>query len=321
MVGRQRTRNGLDSLFLSKQRSLGGGSFSLYSLGRGVVCLLFAFGALYVVVSGAWWSRSPQAALRSKGRNIGYSLDWISLRAKQDLMARDKSLIGMLSKSIGTKSKPLVVDVGSGTGALRRALAPKLPRDVSWRMVDHDPKMVADLQRRYGKDQVVDADMAHDFSYLDGADVVAATAFYDLVSDNWLDSFVAHLPKKSIVYAALTYNGKETWEPSHPQDARVMDMFQRNHHHLNDFGMRLGGKAASAMAEKLKAAGWRVHTKETWWAIQPSIEHDLAGMLTEFHRGAAVKQGMDASAARAWASFPRDMIRVGHVDMLAFPAE
>ena len=64
-----------------------------------------------------------------------FSADWLGLREPFDATARDRALAG----SMALTQKPChVLDLGAGTGANVRYLAPLLGGEQIWTLIDHD---------------------------------------------------------------------------------------------------------------------------------------------------------------------------------------
>src|SRR6185312_13732994 len=77
-------------------------------------------------------------------RMIGFSLDWLRLRAPADRAARDVGLAQRFAAALRRPGeRPLrLVDLGSGTGANARALAPLIGGDQEWLLVDDDAALL-----------------------------------------------------------------------------------------------------------------------------------------------------------------------------------
>ncbi len=79
----------------------------------------------------------------------GFSADWLALREPVDALARNQELTAQL---IAWRRQPgflSVLDLGSGTGANLRFLAPWLSDQQYWRLVDADPILLADGATRF----------------------------------------------------------------------------------------------------------------------------------------------------------------------------
>lgn len=72
---------------------------------------------------------------------MGFSADWLALREPADHAARDGALMAEAAALAG--ARPVVVDLGAGTGSTRRAFGAALPEGVVWRMVEGDATLLA----------------------------------------------------------------------------------------------------------------------------------------------------------------------------------
>ena len=77
----------------------------------------------------------------------GFSADWLSLREPADLRSRDEELADALRTRFLQRDTVSVVDLGCGTGANLRALAPLLPETQWWTLVDYDPALLLAAKR------------------------------------------------------------------------------------------------------------------------------------------------------------------------------
>ena len=76
----------------------------------------------------------------------GFGLDWLRLREPHDLRARSRDLARQFGKAVRARAgneTAGIVDLGAGSGANFRALAPLIPGDQHWRLVDHDRALLA----------------------------------------------------------------------------------------------------------------------------------------------------------------------------------
>ena len=86
----------------------------------------------------------------------GFSIDWLDLRENADHRARDKTLIEQAIRWLDDVSipnqTPLIADLGSGTGSTIRSfdnLIAEDPKPLSWRLIDHDPILLAEAKHRH----------------------------------------------------------------------------------------------------------------------------------------------------------------------------
>ncbi len=119
----------------------------------------------------------------------GFSADWLTLREPYDLRARNPMVFGAVTACFKSRSSVRVVDLACGTGSTLRALSPHLPARQNWKLIDHDPDLLARAASSpLAADTSVTAiplDLNHDLeAALDGAtDLVATSALLDLVSE------------------------------------------------------------------------------------------------------------------------------------------
>ncbi|MEO0363163.1 MAG: class I SAM-dependent methyltransferase, partial [Pseudomonadota bacterium] len=76
----------------------------------------------------------------------GFSAEWLTLREAADDRARDAALRDAVAARF---DGALVADLGGGSGATLRVLGPLMPK-ARWRILDHDPALLALAPRRDG---------------------------------------------------------------------------------------------------------------------------------------------------------------------------
>jgi SAM-dependent methyltransferase len=197
----------------------------------------------------------------------GFSADWLALREPADLRARAPALAAILSDRLLERRAISVVDLGCGTGANLRATAPLLGRHQRWRLVDHDQVLLdaAAIRLSGWANQVESAgepltlykdgkrievrfhqaDLRDEVERGDlrGVDLVTASALFDLVSAELIQSLALALARAGVLFhTVLTYDGEQRWAPAHVSDAEVVAAF--NVHQQRDKG--LGPAAGSA---------------------------------------------------------------------------
>ena len=200
-----------------------------------------------------------------------FDAEWLALREAADRRARDGTLPERLSAAWRRRGWSRVVDLGSGTGANLRYLAPRLPSGQRWTLVDHDPRHVDRLQRLEVPPEVdavaaVSRDLAADgLAVVEGADLVTASALLDLVSESWLEELVNRCVDTACgAYFALTVDGRVQWMTESaagwrvdgdPDDGFVWSVFNRHQRIDKGFGPALGPTAAVSAARLFHEAG------------------------------------------------------------------
>ncbi|ALA16527.1 MULTISPECIES: class I SAM-dependent methyltransferase [unclassified Chelatococcus] len=277
----------------------------------------------------------------------GFSAEWLALREPADHAARNRDLLTAAAAAVADRQPVHVLDLGCGTGSNLRATAPQLGPEQYWRLVDHDVLLLAkareELRRWADATLAEDAGalvlsaagrrvavsfIAHDLSGGIGpllvvpTDLVTAAALFDLVSPAWIEAFVqavaaARLP----FYTALTYDGREAWEPPHPHDEAVHGAFLAHQQRDKGFGPAAGPRATGLLADGFRGAGYTVSEAASPWRLTER-ERSLVAMLADGTAAAVGETGQVAAdrlaawrAARAQAS----RCLVGHADLLAVP--
>ena len=79
----------------------------------------------------------------------GFTAEWLALRERYDLAARNPSVLGAVMSSLKSVGSVHVVDLACGSGSTFRALRAHLPPRQHWELVDNDPEVLA--LRRAGR--------------------------------------------------------------------------------------------------------------------------------------------------------------------------
>jgi hypothetical protein len=272
----------------------------------------------------------------------GFALEWLRLRESFDAAARNEGLAADFAAAVRARAgrgRPVrVVDLGAGSGANFRFLAPLIGAAQDWTLVDDDEHLLAALadelatwRRRTGAGagwraapKCLDLAAALDGLDLSRADGVATSALLDLVSVGWIESLAAALAREGLPFlAALSVDGRIDWDPAHPADGLIAAAFARDQHRDKGFGPALGPDAPDAAAAALEAHGYEVRLARSDW----SIEASEAAMLRAMVDGIAAAAEEAAPAAIAgWRAQRREDIaasrlrlRVGHRDLAAKP--
>jgi SAM-dependent methyltransferase len=280
----------------------------------------------------------------------GFSPEWLRLREPADHRARSAELAQEIARLFADKQRVRVVDLGAGLGSNLRALAPMLPREQSWRLIDHDPEMLTAARdelsrwapsRQQGDTLILDhdgrcialtpqcLDLAHAIEALfePKPDLITASALFDLVSADWIDRLADAAARHEVpVYATLTYDGEDSGDPAHPLDEAILAALRVHQHRDKGFGPAAGPEAIGIMHQAFASQRFDVRTAPSPWVLD---DRDSA-MLTMLGDGViqAVRETglVTAEELRDWrhAHMPDGRWRgvrwtVGHVDLLAVP--
>jgi len=258
----------------------------------------------------------------------GFSTAWLALREPHDRRARNAKVLDAVASAFAGQVSLNVVDLACGTGSTYRALSPRLPAGQRWRLFDNDLSLLA---RAASSQNVttVPLDIAHDLeAALDGpVDLVTTSALLDLVSDRWLERFAVEVAARRLpVYAALSYDGRVTLDPSDPLDGKIVAAVNAHQRSDKGFGPALGPSAAQMATERFERLGYSVVRGASDWIFQPH-DHEIQ-IETLSGWAAAAREIGDPPLGdviewlkrrRELVAAGRSSIRVGHADLFARP--
>jgi hypothetical protein len=262
-----------------------------------------------------------------------FSADWLALREVYDARARNPAVLEALVTSVTGRGSMSIVDLACGSGATLRAVSSRLPGRQSWRLVDNDIDLLVRVSsaQTAGKNVTtchVDLASGLELALCEPIDLVTTSALLDLVSWNWLDRLARQCVSRGLLfYAALTYDGRVTFEPADVFDAEIVEAVNRHQRRDKGFGPALGPTAGEDAIAGFKILGYAVDSGKADWALgyeDGEIQNELlAGWA------AAAQEAGDLNLAdiQAWLgrrlrhiASRRSRIRVGHVDFFARPS-
>lgn len=264
----------------------------------------------------------------------GFSPDWLELREPCDTRARSEELVIALRSLL--PSRPLrVLDLGAGTGANIRYLAPLLGGEQRWCLVDNDPRLIerqpSSLGGAHFRCEVLSQrlDLVTELSSLPVSEcqLVTASALLDLVSADWLASLASRCAALGVpVLFSLSYDGRVQCLPNDPDDEWVIDLVNLHQRGDKGFGPALGPDATRYACEVFAALGFQTRIAPSDWVIE-SDERAFQRELIAGWSGAARELAPSESARIERWHRQRDAdimsgssrIRVGHQDFLAWP--
>jgi hypothetical protein len=285
-----------------------------------------------------------------------FALDWLRLRERLDTRARDRGLARRFGACVAARAGGLpaaLVDLGAGSGANFRALAPLIPGDQAWRLIDCDPALlshqsaeIAQWARSQGyrvthgpsvvtiaagsaqwRTHSVNLDLAAtaDGVQLAAAHGVCCAALLDLVSGSWVNLLARRLAAAALPFhAGLIVDGRRVWAPGHHDDSLIEDAFARHQRTDKGFGLALGPIAAAHTARHLQEFGYRVVTAASDWQVGPADDAILAALIDGAADAALEVEPGSAERIAAWRRDRQDArdtgrlrLTVGHVDIFA----
>lgn len=220
----------------------------------------------------------------------GFDKDWLALREPADRRARAEDLIDRLCVHlVATKPHRALLDIGCGTGSTFRALSSYVPPDTTWHLLDYDPLLLAEAERRIGGKPTIRF-RQHDLNDLeslplDGVTIVTASALFDLCSADFCNRFIETISRHGTgLYAALNYDGVMRWTRPHPRDEQVVADFNRHQRGNKGFGPALGPDATQHLRLGLEWSGYIVRVAPSPWVLGPTEarlqEELLRGILS-----------------------------------------
>jgi hypothetical protein len=264
----------------------------------------------------------------------GFSAEWLALREPYDLRARDATVLEAVAAAFRDQPAVAVVDLACGAGASLRAIGPRLPPRQSWRLVDNDlgllARTVALAQPPHLSVQARAVDLALDLEpALDGPlDLITCSALLDLVSEPWLERLAVEAAARRLpVYAALSYDGRATLEPSDAFDAEMVAAVNRHQRRDKGFGPALGPQAAAVAVARFEAVGYRVVHGRSDWVFGPGDKSIQDTILAGWATAARELGDVPLERIAAWFTHRRELVadsrarlRIGHIDLFAAPS-
>jgi hypothetical protein len=270
---------------------------------------------------------------------IRVSGKWLALREPADAAARAPDLVEHLGRALPTTGRRVIHDLGCGTGAMGRWLAPLLPGPQHWVVHDRDPDLL-ELAAAHPPGPAADGAAVtleakqSDITRLDPGDLadstlITASALLDLLTADELAGLVTVCAGAGCpMLLTLSVVGHVDLIPGDPLDRRVGAAFDAHQRRTTE-GRRLLGPDAVALAiEELGRLGAEVLVRPSPWRLGAS-QADLAAEWFTGWVGAACEQRVELTAETdvytrrrlAQATAGQLALTVGHADLLALPAQ
>jgi trans-aconitate methyltransferase len=252
------------------------------------------------------------------------STAWLALREPADAAARARDLVDELRRHLPATDGQVIHDLGSGTGAMGRWLAPLLPGPQHWVLYDRDPELLraatveganvtletrrSDITRLHAGD-------------LADATLITASALLDMLTADELTGIV-ELCIATACPALLTLSvaGRVELAPADALDLRVAAAFNAHQRRSTERGALLGPDAPVAATKQFARRDAKVIVRPSPWRLGAAD----AALIAEWFAGwvgAACEQEpelaplMDAYRRRCLAE-----VTVDHVDLLVLPS-
>jgi hypothetical protein len=259
---------------------------------------------------------------------------WLAARAAADTSARASTvetllpdLINYLIEIRAVDGILEIIDLGAGTGANQKWLAPRLPFQQRWIHLDHDPVISRSLPQP-GDTMIIDSSVETLGRLLAEGSVdhrlVTCSALLDVLTTAQLDAVCeAVIDHQVPALFSLSVTGAQSVSPVDPHDQRLLDAFNDHQRRAG----RAGPEAITLAGAALRAGGFTVSSAETPWQLSAPGDSAFVSQLLQERLDAAVAQDPGLSVlAKAWFELRRAQlelgvlqIEVGHRDILALP--
>src|SRR5215207_3572283 len=199
---------------------------------------------------------------------VRVSPEWLLLREPADAAARSAELTERLGRHVPAAGRLVIHDLGGGSGAMGRWLAPRLPGPQHWVVHDRDAHLlelaVADAR---GPASVTVEGRRSDITCLTpgdlaGAGLITASALLDLLTADELVRML-HACTGLPMLLALTVVGRVTLRPAHALDEPIGAAFDAHQRR----GGLLGPDAVAAAVHALRGTGAELDMRPSPWRL------------------------------------------------------
>jgi hypothetical protein len=262
---------------------------------------------------------------------------WLALRESADAEAHAVDLAEALERALPPSGRQVIHDLGCGTGAMGRWVAPRLTGPQRWVLHDRDADLlglaVADAPgpAADGAPVTVEARRA-DIAQMHARDLVGATlitasALLDILTADELDRLAGLCAGAGCpILLTLSVIGEVEITPTDPLDRRLAAAFDAHQRRATKRGRLLGPDAVDFAAEAFTRQGAEVLVRSSPWRLGPAHSALAAEWFTGWV-GAACEQEVELagqcepySRRRLEQARAGDLtVTVGHADLLVLP--
>jgi hypothetical protein len=268
---------------------------------------------------------------------IRVSRQWLALREPVDAEARARDLVERLGRELPSTGRLVIHDLGAGTGALGRWLAPLLRGPQHWLLHDRDTDLLevaaAHLPGPAANGVAVTLEVKQsEITWLQpgdlaGASLITASALLDMLTEEELAGLTtACAGARCPILLTLSVIGNVDLTPADPLDRRVAAAFDAHQRRVTERGRLLGPDAVAFAVEQFGRLGAEVLVRPSPWRLAIGQTDLLVEWLTGWV-GAACEQEPELAAEagvygrRRLAQATAGELRatVNHADLLASP--
>jgi hypothetical protein len=281
---------------------------------------------------------------------VRVSAEWLVLREPADAAARSEELAARLARHLAhalpATGAHVIHDLGGGSGAMGRWLAPRLPGPQHWVVHDRDPDLLRLAHRAPPRTAADGAPVTVETRRSDitrlapvdlaDASAIVASALLDMLTADDLAAILGVCAEVGCpVLLALTVVGRVELTPSDPLDTSIADAFDAHQRRTTPAGRLLGPDAVAAAMERLNslhddagnAGNAQILVRASPWRLDAATHRALTAEWFDGWVGAAREQE-PALAAEATAYRDRRMSQIAagdlkalvdHADLLVLP--
>jgi hypothetical protein len=265
------------------------------------------------------------------------SARWLALREPADAAARALDLVGRLRRALPAAGRQVIHDLGGGTGAMGRWLAPLVPGPQHWIVHDRDADLLAiaaaERPSPAADGAAVTVEPKHSditrlqHGELAEATLITASAVLDLLTEGELAGLVGVCAGAGCpVLLTLSVVGRVSVTPADPLDGRVAAAFDAHQRRSTERGRLLGPDAVAVTVEEFTRLGATVLVRPSSWRLG-ALRSELAAEWFAGWVGAACEQQLelaretDAYTRRRLAQARAGQldVTVEHADVLVLP--
>jgi SAM-dependent methyltransferase len=268
---------------------------------------------------------------------IRVSRGWLALREPADAAARAPDLVEHLNRLLPATGGQVIHDLGCGTGAMGRWLAPLLPGPQHWIAHDRDADLLHVVAAEPpgpaadGATVTVECKQS-DLTRLRPADLadaalITASALLDMLTADELAALITICAGAGCpTLLTLSVVGRVDLIPADPLDRRVAAAFDDHQRRTTERGRLLGPDAVTLAVKEFGRLGADVVVRPSPWRLG-ALQAELAAEWFTGWVGAACEQQVDLVAETrlyirrrlAQATAGQLAVTVGHADLLVLP--
>jgi hypothetical protein len=219
------------------------------------------------------------------------SPEWLVLREPADAAARSAELAERLGQHLPTGGRLVIHDLGGGSGAMGRWLAPRLTGPQHWVVHDRDADL---LQLAVAAPPAAAADGAavtvearrSDITRLApgalaDASLIVASALLDMLTADELAAMLGACTaiEGCPILLAMTVVGRTALTPADPLDGRIAAAFNAHQRRTTTAGRLLGPDAVATAVEELRRTGAEVLVRPSPWRLDAAHADLMAAWL------------------------------------------